>query len=240
VARTGKKMGTASEEMNALGRYLRSRAAEIGISMAELARQSRKSRQTLHAISSSGGRIPEIDTLAQLALVLRVHPLQLILLVFDDYPLPAAQRRKFRARGDQSILVADVTVAHGEAVLSGSRFTKTWEIQNVGTVPWEGRYLRCMDDEIVVSSLQGEALHITERLKPTTNRIAVPFTTPGGIARLSVDFQAPTLPGTCVSYWKSVFADGSFCFPASVGLTCKVRVISMLPSSTSAKSANAA
>jgi hypothetical protein len=67
---------------------------------------------------------------------------------------------------------------------------------------------------------------IAQRLRPAVRRVAVPYTPPGAIVELSVDFKAPPTPGTCVSYWKSHFADGKLCFPTSVGLSCCVRVIS--------------
>ena len=215
--------------MNALGRFLRSRTRELGISLSELARRSGKSRQTLHSLSVNGERLPEIETLIDLALSLDVHPMRLLHLVFDDYQFPLKQAREFKERGDKTIFLADVTIPDGEVVLAGSRFTKIWEVQNVGTAVWENRFLACMDSEIVVSSLAGERLTVTQRLRPSVERIAVPCTPPGDIVRMSVDFVAPSLPGTCVSYWKSVFADGGYCFPNSVGLTCKVRVISMRP-----------
>lgn len=217
--------------MNALGRYLRARSKQRGISLAELARRTGLSRQTLHSIGEAGGRLPEIDTVVKLAVELAVHPLQLFHFVFEDYALPARVEREYRERGDKSIFLADVTIPDGTVVTPGAHFTKTWEVQNVGVLAWEGRVLRCMDEEITVSrrgtSGTDEPIRVTDLLKPSTPVIEVPYTPPGGIVRMSVDFEAPRLPGTCVSYWKSFFRDGTECFPQSVGLTCKVRVISM-------------
>ncbi len=217
--------------MNALGRFLRNRTHELGFSMAELARSTGLSRQTLHAIGEAGGRLPELETVVRIALKLNVHPLQLFHLVFEDYHLPPKFDRQFRERKDRSIFLGDVTIPDGTVVVAGARFTKTWEVQNVGTVPWEGRRLHCMDEEIIVRRRSAggdeEPVLVTERLKPASPSIEVPYTPPGRISRLSVDFEAPTVPGTCVSYWKSLFADGSPCFPDSVGLTCRVRVVKM-------------
>lgn len=213
--------------MNALGRYLRARTKERGISMAELARRAGKSRQTIHALSQAGARLPELQTLIDLGLVLGVHPLRLIHLVFEDVKLTRSQERSHALRGDKSIFLSDVTIPDGTVVMAGSRFTKTWEVQNIGTVAWEGRELRCMDEEVLITTRQGEELRVSERLTPATTRIPVPVTPAGGIVQMSVDFTAPSLPCTCVSYWKSFFADGTPCFPESVGLTCRVRVLSM-------------
>lgn len=212
--------------MNALGRYLRERCAQRGLSASELARRAGKSRQTLLSISMASARLPSIETLVDLALVLDVHPLRLMQLVFEDMALPSRQAQASRKRGDQSLFVADLTIPDGTVVMAGSRFTKTWAVQNMGTVPWQGRTLDCVDDELVVTSLNGGQMVIAQRLQPAARQIQVPFTAPGGIVELSVEFQAPPSPGTCVSYWKSHHTDGSLCFPKSMGLSCCVRVIS--------------
>lgn len=218
--------------MNELGRYIRARSKERAISLSELARRTGLSRQTLHAIGEAGGRLPEMETVVKLAVELAVHPMQLFHLVFEDFRLQPKFERQHRERGDRSIFLADVTIPDGTVVAPCARFTKTWEVQNVGTTPWEGRVLRCMDEDLSVSrrSVSGEDGHVrvTDRLRPSAHTIPVPYTEPCGVARMSVDFEAPRLPGTCLSYWKSFFADGTLCFPESVGLTCKVRVLSMV------------
>lgn len=213
--------------MNSLGLFLRRRASELGLSQVELAKRAGKSRATLYSLGQIGGRLPELETLIDIALALDVHPLRLIHLVFDDYPLPVRQERSHAERGDKSVFRADVTIPDGSVVLTGSRFTKIWEVQNVGTVTWEDRVLRCMDDEISVFSRSGEVLNITPPLRPDVQSIAVPQTPPGGIARLSINFTAPELPCSCVSYWKSFFLDGTACMPDAAGLWVRVRVISM-------------
>ncbi len=212
--------------MNALGQYMRERCAQRGLTSSELARRAGKSRQTLLSISTAGGRLPAIETLVDLALVLEVHPLRLMQLVFEDMPLPTRQSNAFKQRGDKSAFVADVTIPDGQLVMTGSSFTKIWAVQNVGTVPWEGRTLVCVDEELVVTSRTGDRLVIAQRLRPAVQRFAVPYTAPGATVEMSVDFKAPPSPGTCVSYWKSYFADGRLCFPTAVGLSCCVRVIS--------------
>ena len=212
--------------MNALGRYLRERCAQRGLSSSELARRAGKSRQTLLSISTDGGRLPAIETLVDLALALDVHQLRLMQLVFEDMPLPTRQSNAFKQRGVKSAFVADVTIPDGQVVMTGSSFTKTWAVQNMGTVPWKGRTLVCVDEELVVTSMTGDRLVIAQRLQPAVQRVAVPYNAPGAIVELSVNFKAPPSPGACVSYWKSYFADGRLCFPTAAGLSCCVRVIS--------------
>ena len=219
--------------MNAFGRFLRQRAKELRLKLIDIARDAGIGRQTLYAISAerTGARrerLPDLDTLVKIALTLEVHPMKLVQLVFEDYPLPIKATRAHKERGDLSVFVGDVTIPDGTVVMAGSRFTKVWEVQNLGTVPWENRFLLCMDDEIEVRSAGSDGrVRVTEKLIPEVRRIPVPLTLPGGKARLVVEFRAPSIPCSSVSYWKSVFEDGTLCLPNSVGLSCVVRVISM-------------
>jgi transcriptional regulator with XRE-family HTH domain len=214
--------------MNALWNFVRERASAEKISLTELARKAGKSRQTLYALAEGDTHLPELQTLVDVALVLGVHPLQLIHLVFEDYRLPTKQSREHNERGDRSVFRADITIPDGTVVMAGSMFTKVWEVQNLGTLAWENRFLACVDDNIEVrTSRSGKPLRVTEKLTPTITKIPVPYTAPGGIVRLAVDFRAPSLPCTVMSYWKSTFEDGTMCLPNSVGLSCVVRVISM-------------
>jgi transcriptional regulator with XRE-family HTH domain len=214
--------------MNPLGTYIKRRANELQMSLAELSRRANISRQTIYAIANSDlKRLPDMQTLVDLAVCLRVHPLRLIQLVFDDYKLPTPLEKGHARRGDKSVFVGDVTHPDGDLVMANAVITKVWESQNVGTVPWEGRVLRCMDEELVVYSLSGERLRITEGLVPEEKEIPVPTTRPGETVRLAIRLRTPAIPGTYFSYWKTFFADGTQCFPKSVGLSVKVRVVSM-------------
>jgi Ig-like domain from next to BRCA1 gene len=120
-----------------------------------------------------------------------------------------------------------VTFPDGAMVLPEQTFTKTWSLQNVGTVPWENRYLQCIDEEVVVTTRAGEVLKMAENLKPHSQRVTVPYTKPGDLVQISVNFTAPSKPATVVSYWKSVFEDGTQCFPKASGLSCVVRVTAL-------------
>lgn len=213
-----------------LGTYVRNRAKALGITQIELCRQAGISRQTLHSLTSDRQKLPTLQTLLVLAKALQVHPIRLLQLLCDDHPELIAPRRHQRQRGDQSAFVSDVSYPDGELVLPGQRFTKTWEIQNVGDVVWADRYLQCMDEDIVVYTRSGEQLHLAQSLKPAVPRIPMPTTLPGQSVRLSVDFTAPSMPCTVVSYWKSVFADGAPCIPSGSGVWVKVVVTSLATS----------
>ncbi len=215
-----------------LDSYVRGRAKALGLTQTELCRQARISRQTLHSLSGEHQQLPTLQTLLALAKALQVHPLRLLQLLCDDHPELVAAPRHHRPRGDQSAFVRDVTYPDGELVLPGQHFVKTWEVQNVGQVVWEDRYLQCMDDEIVVYTRSGEQLLLAQSLKPKVSRIAVPTTPPGQSVQLSVAFTAPALPCTVMSYWKSFFADGTPCLPQASGLWVKVVVTSLAASSS--------
>jgi hypothetical protein len=170
-------------------------------------------------------KLPALKTIVSLASVLGVHPIKLLKLVFDDLPL-SSQVKRSRGKFDKSAFVQE-TIPDGTLVLFGQRFTKTWEVQNAGRVAWENRYLQCMDESISVFSDAGAKLNIADNLVPDHARIPVPYTEPGAIVKLTVNFTAPKSPGTFVSYWKSVFEDGTLCLPKAQGLSVKVRVSSL-------------
>lgn len=206
--------------------YLRQRAQALGLSMSEVGRRAQLSRQTLYALGQVPNKLPTLQTIVNLAQVLEVHPLRLLQALFDEVPLKRAAPNA-NAQHDQSAFLQDVTFPDGSLVLPGQRFTKTWEVQNVGRVPWIDRYMQCMDEEIVVYTRCGKDLQLANALQPAALRMPVPHTEPGDKVLLSMEFTAPFTPSTVLSYWKSVFADGSPCFPNARGLSVVVRVCSL-------------
>lgn len=206
--------------------YIRKRCAALGFSISDLSRLTGLSRQTLHSLAQVPHTMPTLPTLICLADALHVHPMRLVHLVFEDGVTPVQRQGRQRCN-DHSVFVADVTFADGALVLPNQHFTKTWELQNVGKLAWQGRFLQCMDEDVLVYSRSGEVLRLAHNLRPAQTRVPVPDTRPGELVRISVDFTAPEPPGTVLSYWKSAFADGSLCFPQSRGLWVKVRVTSM-------------
>lgn len=220
-----------------LDAYIRSRCAELGLSQSQLARQTGLSRQTLHSLAQLPSKLPALQTLVSLAEALKVHPLRLVHLVFDEVPMVRGIGHTQHKAMDRSVFVRDVSYADGALVLPGQRFCKTWELQNLGTQPWEGRFLQCMDEDIMVYARSGETLHLAHNLIPSHSRVPVPTTAPGDLVQISVEFTAPEPPGTVLSYWKSVFADGQLCFPESRGLWVKVQITSMANEAVEKRSA---
>lgn len=214
--------------MNALGNYIRRRARQKGMSVSDICKAADKSRQTFYALSEPRERLPDLETLVDFAVALDVHPMRLVQLAFDEHHGMLGRRRERDAPADVSQFVRDVTIPDGSLVKAEASFVKTWEVQNAGRTAWEGRFLQCMDEEVVVVGAgSGEEWGVLPKLVPESLRISVPFTPPGAVVRLSVSFRAPAIPSTCISYWKSVDADGRLCFPDAVGLSVRVRVIAM-------------
>lgn len=214
--------------------YVRSRARGLDLSLSELCRQAGMSRQTLYTLGEPGAKLPNLNTGVALAGALEVHPMRLLHLLFDAAPVhPRARSENKR---DRSAFVRDVTYADGELVLPGDCFTKIWELQNVGTVPWEGRFLDCQDEDLLSYQRTGETLHLAPNLMPVATRVAVPGTAPGDKVAISVQFTAPDAPATVLSYWKMAFADGSLCFPEARGVWVKVRVSTLARSAAGSSS----
>ena len=205
--------------------YIQTRANQQGLSLSEVCLRANISRQTLYSLHQVPEKLPALKTIVSLASVLGVHPIKLLKLIFDDLPL-GPQVKRSTAKYDKSAFIQE-TIPDGTLVLFGQRFTKTWEVQNVGRVAWENRYLQCMDESISVYTNAGVRLPIADNLVPEHTRIPVPYTEPGAIVQLTVNFTAPNSPGTFISYWKSVFEDGSLCLPKAQGLSVRVRVSSL-------------
>jgi len=212
-----------------LEEYVRWCAARLGLRFADVARMAGVSRPTLYKAVRPDADYPNLTTIVAIASAIEMHPLKLLDLLFEENRRGGLQPR---SPGDRSAFVRDATYADNDWVMVGDTFRKTWEILNSGTVPWEDRYLVCQDEELAVLSRRGEELYIAPNLVPVTSQVPVPPTEPGGTAQISVDFVAPNIPSTVLSYWKMTYPDGSLCFPEGRGLWAKVRVISLVMEAT--------
>lgn len=97
--------------------------------------------------------------------------------------------------GDNASYVADVTVPDGTIVKAGSTFTKTWTVQNTGKTTWTTDYqLIYLDGVMGTNNLQ--AVKLTAPVAP------------GASVDISVDFTAPQVDGSYISYWKMYSASG--------------------------------
>lgn len=210
--------------------YVFQRAKSLKITRTELARRAHLSRESLYKLLRGEIINPSIQTLHGLAIALEVSPIFLLRQYFDDLNLGAATRLPSHHPDDHVSFVRDVTIPDDMAVGVNQRFVKTWEVQNTGGITWRGRQLVCCDDNFVLARrLPGGGLEevMDSHLIPATRAVPIQELKSGGIAAISVEFVAPSLPCTVMSLWKIVDAQGALCFPDFSGLWVKVRVVSL-------------
>jgi Ig-like domain from next to BRCA1 gene/WD domain, G-beta repeat len=117
--------------------------------------------------------------------------------------------------GDASQFVKDVTIPDGTIMTAGEKFTKIWQIRNVGNVPWKGRFLER------VGKCKGVALIYSDR------RVPIPDTMPGELVDIVAELQAPYAATNTRATWKMIDSRGNLCFPDryNCGLGVKICVI---------------
>lgn len=114
--------------------------------------------------------------------------------------------------GDVIRFIDDITYEDGSVVRPGAKFRKVWEVQNVGTIAWRGRYLQRIDTP-------------GETDCRSASRIPIADTRPGERRRIAVTVTAPsTAPTTCKVRWKMVDASGRQSFPSAPPLFYEVYV----------------
>lgn len=205
--------------------YVEHRAKELGLTMTKLAQKAGIARSGLYRLLNEGNASEtQLGTLIGLARALEIHPIALIrkLVVIRKDANNQGTSKYF---GDESIFVRDVTIPDDTLIPVRSEFEKVWEIQNIGSVAWKNRRLVCMNEKtflVLMNDNQIKTIDISN-LVPCEKEIAIPDTLPGEIARISVWFQAPSLPCTAVSYWKMVDETGNLCFPNIAGVWCKIQ-----------------
>jgi hypothetical protein len=84
--------------------------------------------------------------------------------------------------------VADISIPDGKIMLPGTKFTKTWQIKNIGSCPWDTSH------KLYLQSGEGMT---TSTSIPLTKTIY-----PGEAVNLSVDMTAPEAEGIYTGYWR--------------------------------------
>ena len=92
---------------------------------------------------------------------------------------------------DQVSFVRDISIPDGTLVFPGTPITKTWELKNSGTCPWNSNYL-------LVFANEGDLMNATLS-QPLVTSGAVQ---PGELMRVSVNLTAPAKIGDAKSYWR--------------------------------------
>ena len=103
----------------------------------------------------------------------------------SNTPEPSATSE---AACDSVFFVTDVTVPDGTEFAPGSSFTKTWRLRNVGSCTWTTEYDLVFDSGDAMDGPAAQAL--------------VSSIAPGIEVDISVEFTAPTDPGSYTSNWK--------------------------------------
>lgn len=94
---------------------------------------------------------------------------------------------------DDAAYVADITVLNGTRMEPGRAFIKTWRLRNTGTAPWADGYRLVFAGD---NSMGGPPA------------VALPPTTPGQTADVSIELIAPATPGRHRSAWQPQTAEG--------------------------------
>jgi hypothetical protein len=121
--------------------------------------------------------------------------------------------RKPAFPGDKSDFVRDVTYPDDSNVPAGAKIRKVWRIRNVGTVPWEGRFLQREGPTEAAGQLRSD------------KRVPVPDTPPGVEVDVAAELSAPDEPGLCYTEWKMVDAEGNYLLPTQHPLYTRVNVV---------------
>ena len=115
--------------------------------------------------------------------------------------------------GDKSKFICDVTIPDGTIVKVNQKFTKIWEIQNVGSIIWDNRYLQ-----------REGPCEGPKRLK-SRNRVRIPYTAPGQRVKIKVSFIVPSVPGSYYCEWKMVDEKGNYLLPNQKPIAVFVDVV---------------
>lgn len=203
-----------------LADYLRTRLKSQKLTTTEAARRSGISRQTWHKLLRADISEARLSTLVKVAETLEAHPLSMLRIYFNENPLGRLSARVSRQSKNDKVdkkyvsgFIADVSYPDNSVVQIGEEFEKIWEVANLGTEPWVGWRLQCMDESQPAN------------LAPLSGSVPIPETKPGEHVRLGVHFRAPAFPCNAISHWQCVDANGAVIFPKLSGLYCMVKVV---------------
>lgn len=211
--------------------FLRQKILGRGTSISQFAKEAEISRRTLHNLLDGSVAEAKFKTLLKLAIALGIHPQELLSLyvksidfTYDDAS-SISERADTLINGDDIGFIEDMTIPDGSTVSACATFEKIWNIQNTGSVHWQGRSLICVNELLEVRGMDGR--RVIHGLRAAKQRYPVPDLTPGERVELAIRFTAPCYPCTVISCWKMVDANGELCFPKNEPLSCLVRVIAL-------------
>lgn len=215
-----------------LAEYITDRAKVLGLSKTTLAKQAKISRSALYKFLDGDVYEIRLSTVVQLAQALKTHPLDLLRHLFPRWEFPTQASSSAKYSKDASGFVADITYPDHSIVSVSQEFEKIWEIRNLGEQVWENRRLVCCDAMIQISASSTPDPEMTlprpqRGLLPLQREVPIRLTRPGESVQVAVRLCAPDYPGTIISYWKMVDAQGKLCFPELEGLSCLVNIVAI-------------
>lgn len=203
--------------------YIRQYCYQHKISLEKLAEKSGIARGTLYHLLEEDS-CPKIPHIMRLADAMDVHHMVLLRLKWHNFEVLELPKNQRKVIHDASGFI-DETIPDGTMMHTGTKFTKSWTIQNIGETVWQNRYLMCMDDIPIIQNTYPTDQNITDyTLMPHSRLIEIPTTKPNDLVTLSVDFVAPKYAGRYISYWKMVDEHGQLCFVHGVGLSLSILV----------------
>lgn len=113
-------------------------------------------------------------------------------------------------RFNDSAYGADISIPDDTEIGGGADFIKTWEIKNSGTTAWEGGFELAFVGGVDMGH---------------SRAVALPYTDPGKVARVSVEMRAPTVPGIHWADWRPRDRSGNY-----FGEIVYVRIVVPIPS----------
>ncbi len=216
-----------------LSQFLQQRADRLNFSATRVANKAGISRQTWYRLVNADVQQARISTLTRVADTLQVSLMELSCLYNKKKYSAQKALNPTKQNNDAYVFIRDVTYPLNTMVGKGERFKKTWKFLNAGNTPWVNRRFICVDNEfdMYVKPFNGTSNTLEKKSKnnngltPLQGNIAIPTTQPGEHLLLSVWFCAPQNTGTMVSLWKTVDAQGDYCYPQHRGSSCQVRVV---------------
>lgn len=212
-----------------LGEFLKETIQKRNLKITEVAKRAKLSRESIYKLIRGDVREPDLSTLVRLSRALQVHPIILLRKLFEGWDFCCCEEA-FPSKDLYGIgLVADVTFPDNSLVSAGSRFVKTWEVQNISRTEWAGRRFVCVDDQLELHCTRPDLTIPCERrgLVPASREIEIGNVMPEECIRVSVEFTAPSYPCSVISYWKMIDRDGNYCFPRQEELSCLVQVVAI-------------
>lgn len=201
-----------------------------GLTHTVLCERAMISRETLYRILRGDVERATVTTIYKLARAAKMAPIALLRLVYNDIDLGPGSFVSTAYQGDVPSFINDETYPDGSMVPVNARFTKIWNFQNTGSVPWIKRKLKRIDHDLVLCHrLKDGSLQAINKshLKSEVDEVEIADTYPGMTVPIAVNFTAPASPCDVMSMWKIVDDAGNFCFPEHSGVWVKVSVVAL-------------